>query len=546
GNTTGEVAQTINIGNNATGTNTVVLGSTSSTSSTTIQGGSGDILLSAANTAIGTSAVAANGVLTVGTDTQVATGGIYFGTDTNLYRVSAGYLKTDTALTVGGVNGLLLLDNTTANTGGIRFGSSQDTNLYRSAADTLKTDDALMVNNSGGLQLGTNNLRMGGVGGVNEAVIGANSNGEITITPGSGIARVNILGFDLEPGGVLRGFGINLDFDAYNANTRSIQLHNSSLGYTANVTMDGKLQFGDADLSVIDTNLYRNVDGATIGLRTNSRLQADGNIYASGFNGSVIGFYTQGSTTQYDTFTKIHTDNNNMGVNINVVNAGSQATALKLNTDGSALFKNATNSTTAFQIQNTIGSNVLVADTTALNSLITNGSTEGTDITAWASKQNATVTRDSTQAYIGNYSIKTVLGGTPAANDGVKYTPSPALSAVTYALSFYIKQTAGTAFGTNLSVGWNNGTSDTNCTLDPTLTVQPVPTTGWARYSCTFTGSASGHIYWKQADTPGSARTFFIDALQLEQASTASAFKESGVTINGVINSPTVFKNTND
>jgi hypothetical protein len=96
-------------------------------------------------------------------------------------------------------------------------------------------------------------------------------------------------------------------------------------------------------------------------------------------------------------------------------------------------------------------------------------------------------------------------------------------------------------------VGWNNG-SDTNCTLSPTLTAQAIPTTGWARYTCTFTGSTTGthHLYWKQTDSPGSARTFFIDGLQLELASSAKPFTETKVQINGVVNSPMVLQNTAD
>ncbi|MEK7561928.1 MAG: hypothetical protein AAB541_03640, partial [Patescibacteria group bacterium] len=155
GNTTGEVAQTINIGNNATAasTSTVVLGSTIGTSATTIQGGTGDILLSATNTAIGTSAVAANGVLTIGTDTTAATGGIYLGTDVNLYRGATARLDTEgdilTRATDGTSQGVKVGAIGPSSEAGIRFGvnsgSGGDTNLYRGVADTLKTDDSLVV-----------------------------------------------------------------------------------------------------------------------------------------------------------------------------------------------------------------------------------------------------------------------------------------------------------------------------------------------------------------------------------------------------------------
>ena len=319
---------------------------------------------------------------------------------------------------------------------------------------------------------------------------------------------------------------------------------NYSLNMTANANCNSDaFLFQNATITTGDCGSnaqnYKYVDtAATFGSR--------GIKFAfSGDDTAGLMFYAdRAASTAGSTFTPtlrmIVANSGNVGI-------GEAAPSALLHVAGTGLFKNATNSSTAFQIQNAIGSAAFVADTTPLNTLINNGSVEGSDVSNWASKQNATVTRDTTQQYIGSASAKVVLGGSPAANDGVKYTPSPALAATGYVVSFSIKQTAGTAFGTNLAVGWNNG-SDTNCTLSPTLTAQPIPTTGWARYSCTFTGSTTGthHLYWKQTDAPGSARTFFIDAVQVETGSTASAFKDTGISLNGVINSPVVFKNVND
>ncbi len=269
-----------------------------------------------------------------------------------------------------------------------------------------------------------------------------------------------------------------------------------------------------------------------------SGVVSNGGLFVSSINASDKPLVIQGAVSQSGNLLELQ---NSSGAVLSSFAADGSLSVPK------ATITSVTNSTTAFQVQNAVGSTALSVDTTSLNSLIVNGNAEGTDISAWASKQNATVTRDSTESYIGSNSIKTVLGGSPAANDGVKYTPSPVLSASTYSLSFYMKQTAGTAFSTNLAVGWNNGSTDgTACTLSPTLTNQPVPTTGWARYTCTFTGSASGHIYWKQTDTPGSARTFFIDGLQLELASSSKPFKETGLSLNGVISSPMALQNTSD
>jgi hypothetical protein len=219
---------------------------------------------------------------------------------------------------------------------------------------------------------------------------------------------------------------------------------------------------------------------------------------------------------------------------------------LSIGNTGNVISKNTVDSTSALQIQNAVGSSALTVDTTAINSIIDNSSIEGTGVSNWALKAGTgTVSRDTTQSYIGSASLKTLLTST-AIGDGVKYTTTNTLSAATYTLSFNIKQTAGTAFGTNLQVGYNNG-SDNNCTLAPTLTAQPIPTTGWARYSCTFTTTGTTtYIYWKQADAPASARTFYIDALQLETGSTVTAYKETAIALNGVVNSRLMLQNISD
>jgi hypothetical protein len=79
-------------------------------------------------------------------------GGVFFGTatpaDTNLYRDSAGVLKSDGGLNIvaqiaanqGAANQILLWTD-----GKLYFGSATDTNLYRSAANVLKTDDLFIA-----------------------------------------------------------------------------------------------------------------------------------------------------------------------------------------------------------------------------------------------------------------------------------------------------------------------------------------------------------------------------------------------------------------
>jgi hypothetical protein len=58
------------------------------------------------------------------------------------------------------------------------------------------------------------------------------------------------------------------------------------------------------------------------------------------------------------------------------------------------------------------------------------------------------------------------------------------------------------------------------------------------------TPAATAYIVIKQ--TAGTARTFYIDGVQIEAASSATGFKETGLSFNGLINSPTTFRNQTD
>lgn len=223
---------------------------------------------------------------------------------------------------------------------------------------------------------------------------------------------------------------------------------------------------------------------------------------------------------------------------------GAGTNVVTIANDGYTTFKNTNNSSTAFQVQNTIGSTAFVIDTTPVNSLLTNSNFEDTNISSWTGKGSGTVARDtSVSPYIGLGSLQVTAG--TAAGNGAKY--DLALSVASYSLSFSIRQVSGTALSaSNFEAGWNNGSTDTACTLSPALTSQAPVSGGWVRYSCTFTGSASGHVYWKLSSAVGTSAVFNIDAVQLEQASTATAYKETGISLNGRIDSPVAIRSRAD
>ncbi len=207
------------------------------------------------------------------------------------------------------------------------------------------------------------------------------------------------------------------------------------------------------------------------------------------------------------------------------------------------IFRNNSNSTNAFQVQNATGDTEFNIDTTQ-TSLLSNPSAEQAfSASNWQVKAGGeTVTQDSTQKYIGSKSIKVITTG--SALDGVKQNitlnDGPA---VTYALNFEAKLDSGSAAFSTLIARYNNGSADTNC-----VTGGSILSTGWKRFSCTFSSpnshSGTPYIYIGQSDA--NAHTFYVDAVQLTLSSTNLPYTDSNYQLNGVISSPVTFQNQSD
>jgi mucin-6/19 len=206
-------------------------------------------------------------------------------------------------------------------------------------------------------------------------------------------------------------------------------------------------------------------------------------------------------------------------------------------------FQETANSLNAFQITNTIGTNILNVDTfdNNQNNQATNPSFE-TGLTGWTAKTGCTLTQDNTTAYNGSSSA--LCTNTATANAGMNMTGiSPVMvSGTTYTLSLYVKASANM---TTLEIGHaDNGTTDTSC-----LTAQTVTSLGWKRLTCTFTaGAQSGtpYVYVKQTDA--TARSIWVDAVTLETDANASTnYRDGRISLgNATISSPAVFQtNTN-
>jgi fibronectin-binding autotransporter adhesin len=205
--------------------------------------------------------------------------------------------------------------------------------------------------------------------------------------------------------------------------------------------------------------------------------------------------------------------------------------------EGAALFRNRTNNSNGFQVQKASGASLFNIDTTTTNNLLGDGDVEGA-ITNWGARGSSTVSQVTTQQYQGNKSLQ--VATTTAANDGAYYYYSPAASTV-YNVSFYAKVASGSI--TDVNIGYQNfvGT-DNDCLTGQTLTAT------WKRFSCSFTSGgffSSPNIYIKK--TGVAAETFFVDGLQLEAGTSATAFDAGGrIQFGGIVNSPVTFQNKND
>jgi hypothetical protein len=199
-----------------------------------------------------------------------------------------------------------------------------------------------------------------------------------------------------------------------------------------------------------------------------------------------------------------------------------------LSVAGNFALQTTTNSSTAFQVQNSSGAQLINVDTTnpttdltnnATNNLVTNGSFEANS-TGWAAKVAGTITRVTSQQFIGNGSLKDV--STAATDVGASYAISLSDSTA-YSLRFDARLDPSSAAFATLAAGYSSTGlvgGDTNCTLSSSTAVA----SGWTQYTCIFTTAASHsgtpYIYVKQTDA--AIHTFYIDGVQLTRFSLLS------------------------
>jgi len=239
--------------------------------------------------------------------------------------------------------------------------------------------------------------------------------------------------------------------------------------------------------------------------------------------------------------TGLVTANNFASSSVAITGGAINGTSIGVTTASTGTFTTAniltpTNSATAFQVQNSQGAPIFTVDTTTTNYLTNPGFEVNT--TGWAIDGATSITRVTTNKYHGVGSLQIINPAT--ANTGAKTTAfNTALASTTqYTLSFYAQLSSGT-FTTLVAGHADNGSTKTACTLNSNTVV----TAGWNRYSCTFTtGTVSGtpYIYIGQSDA--TARTFFIDAVQLQTGGNVTPYYIGAEQLRGVVNAPATFE----
>lgn len=263
--------------------------------------------------------------------------------------------------------------------------------------------------------------------------------------------------------------------------------------------------------------------------RTGGTLAAGDYLYIKQSDATARTLWIDGVTFQLDA-------NNNGNYSEGSISAGGVI-------NSSLILQNAVNTNTAFQVANTTGAAVFTVDTTDYN-LVSNPGAE-INATGWSTKGSAAAPiRDTSQVKYGFASFKTVT--TAAANDGAQFALSPSLPVGTYSIGFSAK-ISGTAFGSGaLVAGLTNGAGDNNCTLSPATGATLPTTTGWTRFTCSVTiaTTAATAFYIKQ--TEAVIHTIWFDGVEIDSGNTSLPYGLGSMSLNGVITSPTLFKNQSD
>jgi hypothetical protein len=177
--------------------------------------------------------------------------------------------------------------------------------------------------------------------------------------------------------------------------------------------------------------------------------------------------------------------------------------------------------------------------------LLTNPGAESALGSEWAALANTNAPVRSTTA--GHFNSGAagidVTPTTTGTNRGIKSVVTLS-SFTTYTFSIYARNSSGTAG--SMEIGRSeDGAAFSSCSSGNSISAS------FAQFSCTFTtGATSGStfVYIRDANSRAAAAPFYVDTAQLwvGTISSAVAFQDGQIAINGVVNSPVSFRNQSD
>ena len=350
---TGTGAQAINLGTGGTAAKTVTVGSTASTSTTTIQSGTGGIALQGNTTINGTIANSAQATLTAIT-------GSYSGSSDQAsgLRVSTTFNPASSAnIDVAGIISAPVNSNGNLNGGDATLIGVVGTPAFTGAGsiDGLIGIAGATVNAGGGtvgVAMGAQFLNAVNTGTITRNV-GVNIDNQ---TSGSNNTNLFI-------GGTTAPLG---NYSIYNSSAYN-NYFAGALEVDGLVELNGGLTIEAGDTFTFNGDAFTDFTGGGL-VNTGGVLSVD--------TTSATGFFQNGGNSFSGTAT-LGTNNGN-----SLVLETNNQSALTIASGGAATFQNASNSTSGFRINNAAGSSLLTADTTnfllkvAPTQFISSGSTQ--------------------------------------------------------------------------------------------------------------------------------------------------------------------------
>jgi hypothetical protein len=567
---------TVNIGTNTSGIQAVQVGSANNGSTVLLQGGNVAGAVSLQTVATGSILIGTttSNIITVGSASQTGTSSITVGQSGVTNTITVGSAVGNTFIQSINIGTSATAGSATTLTAGSLIGASA-TNIQ---GGTGTGAVSIQAGASGTISVGTaaaNNINIGAVGSTAAAstVQIATSTGAIqTVTIGStnstsstaiqsGSSNISLTSNGAASGTLVKS-NTNSSVAFQLQNAAGVQLLNAN---TTNLVTDvtggvnnneiangsfetgttGWVKMGASQVAVAQDNTLPYIGNSSLKILTTATA-ADGakyNLTTSTLVANTKYTFTLAARTLPGTSMATFEMGYNLGTGGDVSCLTAQTVVSSGWTSYICSFTVGTTTGTPYvyakQTDATVRTFYIDAVSLTRYSLLSNASAEQTLAAGdWVSKSTATASRVITQFQDATAAVKIVT--VTNALGGVKHNET-LNDSTQYNLSFYALLDISSTALTTMEAGYSSDgiNDDTVCMTNQTVT-QTGTNTGWTQYSCSFTtpSSHSGTPYFYVKGNVGTARTFYIDNVQLTLGNPLNTYQEGTISLNGTITSP--------